>query len=430
MKLKHLIAFCLLGSCLASNAAAAEPEATTWITIGSDAFGTLQEGIDVTRGQQPLIRYGERSEVILTQVPTRSLADISAKLHSVYHRCGGFMAHTSLQQAQAALESSGNVQRGAPIVYTLDQQETVERMSRLVREAPILATMESLSTEFNNRFHAHPSGTLASQWIRDQWQGYAAARPDVTVELVSHSGLTNQPSVVLSIPGTTLPGEVIVLGAHLDSIAGGSSNPDFLAPGADDDASGIAVLSEIIRVAMADDFRPQRTVRFMGYAAEEIGLVGSQDIAGDYRSDGVEVVAVMQFDLAAFQGSTEDIGLLSDFTNNALTTFATELIETYQPDLLWASTACGYACSDHASWHNQGFPAVMPTEARFGQHNQTIHTTSDTVATLNNSAAHAAKFARLGVAFTVEIGIDGLGSEIFANGFEEGSTGGWSTASP
>ena len=51
------------------------------------------------------------------------------------------------------------------------------------------------------------------------------------------------------------------------------------APGADDDASGIATLTEVIRVALANGWKPKRTVKFMGYAAEEVGLRGSNAIA-------------------------------------------------------------------------------------------------------------------------------------------------------
>src|SRR5690606_7435874 len=98
----------------------------------------------------------------------------------------------------------------------------------------------------------------------------------VTVEFFQHPGITPQPSVILTIPGSTLPDEIVILGGHQDSTRSGcSSNANCVAPGADDDASGIAVLTEVIRVALANDFAPQRTVQFMAYAAEEVGLVGS-----------------------------------------------------------------------------------------------------------------------------------------------------------
>ena len=235
--------------------------------------------------------------------------------------------------------------------------------------------------------------------------------------------------MVLTIPGTSLADEVVVLGGHLDSIAAGSGNPDFLAPGADDNASGIAVLSEVIRVAMSAGFFPQRTVQFMGYAAEEVGLVGSQDIAADYAAAGTDVVAVLQLDMTDYFGSVEDMAFLSDYTDATLTGFLGELVDTYQPELLWTTTACGYGCSDHASWHLQGFPASMSFEARFGQHNPAIHTTSDTLATLGNNVDHAYKFARLALAFMVEIGNDVI-EDIFADGFESGSTAAWSQTVP
>ena len=68
-----------------------------------------------------------------------------------------------------------------------------------------------------------------------------------------------------------------MLGAHQDSVNGARATGR--APGADDDASGVASLSEVIRVALANDYRPLRTVKFMAYAAEEVGLRGSADIA-------------------------------------------------------------------------------------------------------------------------------------------------------
>jgi putative aminopeptidase FrvX len=55
--------------------------------------------------------------------------------------------------------------------------------------------------------------------------------------------------------------------------------PQQVAPGADDDASGIAPLLEVLRIALASGWKPKRTVKFMGYAREEVGLRGSNAIA-------------------------------------------------------------------------------------------------------------------------------------------------------
>src|SRR3546814_5186498 len=97
--------------------------------------------------------------------------------------------------------------------------------------------------------------------------------------------------------------------SHLDSInAYGGGSPGQAAPGADDDASGIAVLTETLRIALARGWRPQRTVKFMGYAAEEVGLRGSNAIAPSHRQAGVDVVAVLQVDMTNYQAAPVQIG--------------------------------------------------------------------------------------------------------------------------
>lgn len=401
--------------------------AWTWLTIGADAFEILQDRHLKFQGQG-LKAEAQSGDVVLTRVSLHDIQWISGTLHEQLNRCAGFMVHGSLDSAYRILNrskfmaESSDLQRGQPS-YEINQPGWVHDLEGRIEKSQILATIEHLSTEYNNRYYQHPSGVASATWIRDHWQGLAEGRSDVTAELYSHSGWA-QPSVILTLEGSTYPEQVVVLGGHLDSVASGSSNPNFSAPGADDNASGIAVLTEAIRVAMAGGFVPQRTVKFMGYAGEEAGLLGSQEIAEEYMSSNVDVVAVLQLDMTDYNGSVQDMAFLSDYTNNALTTFAKSLIDTYQPELQWTNTACGYGCSDHASWHLEGFPTVMPSEAIFGQHNPWLHTSSDTVSTLNNNADHAYKFARLATALMVEIGMvdDAL---LFTDGFESGDMSSW-----
>jgi leucyl aminopeptidase len=262
-------------------------------------------------------------------------------------------------------------------------------------------TIVSLSS-YPTRHYTSATGVEAANWLKTLWQGYAQGRPEVTVELFAHSWA--QPSVILTIPGATIPNEVIVIGGHLDSINSSGGN----APGADDDASGIASLTEALRVALAVGYRPARTVKFMAYAAEEVGLRGSGEIAASYKANGVNVVGVLQLDMTNYKGSTVDVGLLTDRTNAAQNGFIGNLIDTYL-GLSWQNTQCGYACSDHASWTNNGFPASLPFEALMGQHNSAIHSANDTLATSGGTAVHAAKFTRVAVAYMAELAKGGMG---------------------
>jgi hypothetical protein len=99
---------------------------------------------------------------------------------------------------------------------------------------------------------------------------------------------------------------------------------------------------------------------------------------------------------------------MQDYTNAAQNSFVIQLIETYT-GATWGTDSCGYGCSDHASWHAAGFPTSMPFESRMAQYNPNIHTPNDTLEVSNNNTAHAIKFARLGVAFAVELGSGTLG---------------------
>ena len=424
----------------ATSGMAGEPRATAgeladevWITLGPDVYATANRLFVPNANGLALVRVAEVDGVVLTRVPRAGLAALSERIHSDLKRCGGFVAHESRAEGESELARLVALKGGrelAALPFVIDQPALVSALAGAVEEAQILATVTALSTNFSNRYHAHPSGTASATWIRDLWAGYASGRPEVTVEFFSHAGITPQPSVVLTIPGSTLADEVVILGAHQDSIRSGcSTNSNCIAPGADDDASGIAAISEALRVALAAGFTPQRTVQFIAYAAEEVGLYGSTHIASTYLAANTNVVAVLQMDMTGYFGSSEDIALISDFTHSDLTAFLGELLDTYQPDLVWTTTNCGYACSDHGPWTSRGYPAAFSFESRFGEHNPEIHTSNDTVATLGNSAAHAAKFSRLAAAFLVETSVD-FDPNIFIDGFESENTTAWSLTVP
>lgn len=107
----------------------------------------------------------------------------------------------------------------------------------------------------------------------------------------NHSGFS-QPSIIARIEGSSKSDEVVLLGAHGDSIV--SLGATAAAPGGDDDASGVANLLETARVISTSGVKLERSVEFVVYAAEEVGLRGSIDIADDYLERGVKVFAAYQ----------------------------------------------------------------------------------------------------------------------------------------
>ena len=350
--------------------------------------------------------------LVVTQVRTYDLARISERIHAREGRCGGYFAFASRAEADAFLRSDRALQamksQAQRIEYSIDNASTVDPWLPQVQHANIYGTIATLSA-YQNRFYASSDGKAAAEWVRTTWQGLAAGRSDVTSELFACSNCSTQPSVILTIRGNEIPNEIVVLGAHLDSINGSAAgNLAQRAPGADDDASGIATLTEVLRIAMANGWKPKRTVKFMGYAAEEVGLRGSNAIAQAHRAAGANVVAVLQLDMTNYKSSTTvDMRLVTDYSNAALKTFMENLFDAYLAPrgMVRGTDTCGYACSDHATWTSAGYPSAYFFEAGtgvIGGDFPLIHTANDTLANMQNSAQNSAKFAQLGLAFLGE----------------------------
>jgi len=381
----------LLAALLAASPAIADER---YISIGVDALPTAQ-AVAGQRLDMDIVAH--EGDVAVLTFDEDQLDELSEAMHAAHNRCGGYMVHDTLEDAFAEVVPERVIE------YPLDRAEVVKAVLPALDAKRIEATIRELSAN-KNRYYMSASGARASVWLRDRWRGYTT-RKDVTVELMDHG--YEQSSVIMTIPGTTRASEVIVIGGHLDSIAPGGISSN--APGADDDASGVATFDEVARVLLAKDFRPERTIKFIAYAAEEVGLRGSLSVVRELvKKQKINVVGALQLDMTNYQGSNKDIWLIKDYTSATQNMFLVNLIETYT-GATWGWDACGYACSDHASWHRAGVPASMPFEARFRDMNQSIHTAKDTLDRSKQNADHAVKFARLATAYAIELGKGDLG---------------------
>lgn len=425
----------LLAGLFASGSAMAQPK-KSWITVGDAAFAHLQKAAPhVIARESKLLRtndmrakMAETEKVHLVEVDDEQMARLSEAIHNELKRCGGFVAHSSETEGRKALAKQAtppSIMASTPS-YAIDNQSTVSPVLSTMQASNIATTITDLST-FVNRYYTTTGGTDASNWLRTKWAGMAAGRSDISVTQFAHSGY-NQKSVIVTINGTDNASEVIVLGGHLDSINGGGTGETTRAPGADDDASGIASMTEALRAMIAAGYKPRRTIKMIGYAAEEVGLRGSAAIAQNFKANNINVVGVMQLDMTNYKGSASDIYIYTDYTNAAQNGFVAKLIETYQPTLTIGYDRCGYGCSDHASWHAQGFAASMPFETAMSQSNRFIHTANDTFANAGGQANHSLKFARLAASFAMELGSDGPGvigtdrTETFSGSLSSGQT--------
>jgi leucyl aminopeptidase len=374
-----------------------------WLTVNENELGHVQNAAQSDGDYFDLKIVEKREGLSIVAADESQVLALTKGMHNEFHKCAGFVSHQTLEAARLAIDEALRADANQRLIeYTINNQSNVNSLLAETQEPQIRETIIRLSTDFPNRRYDLPSGLNSANWIKNKWAEIAANRSDITVEFFDHTTIGSpQPSIILTVRGTALPDEIVVLGAHQDSI----NRSAYEAPGADDDASGIASLTEALRIVVAKNFRPQRTLKFMAYAAEEVGLVGSNAIAADFQSRGVNVVGVLQLDMTNYKSvnSTIDIAIITDRTNAGQNQFLRDLIATYQPNLTIGDSTCGYGCSDHASWYNKGYPASFPFESAFSNSNPYIHQTTDTISQSGNNAVHAVKFTKLALSYLGEL---------------------------
>jgi hypothetical protein len=144
----------------------------------------------------------------------------------------------------------------------------------------------------------------ARDWIFDQLSAYAAASGGrMTVEKQSY---TQEPgpripvptvitNVVATLRGTTTPERVYVISGHYDSRVTDVLNATADSPGANDDASGVAIVMELARIFATRP--PAATLVFTAVAGEEQGLFGSAFQARQYKAAAADVQGMFSNDI-------------------------------------------------------------------------------------------------------------------------------------
>lgn len=376
------------GGLLPEPPARPERSGQVWVSMEKAAVGALDGGLFKSA---PIAANKRIAVYEFTEEDLPRLAD---GMQRAFEWGPGFFAHDTLE---AALEDLKAPPPPPLRSYTLDQADRVKALAALPGEEAIVAVIKSLSA-FKNRGSRYATGVDASKWVQREWAKLAEGNSFVSVEPFKHAAFP-QESVILTMKGSVEPDKVVVVGGHLDSVAGYG---DTVAPGADDNASGTAVTQEIARALLAGGYRPSKTLKFIAFAAEEAGLRGSGEIAAAFKKAGVQVEGMLNLDMVNYRGSEKELYFVDDNTNPGQNAFLGRLADTYL-GYTWGTLKCGYACSDHAPFTKNGYPASYAFESTFQQYNPNIHKATDTLEKCGGGAEHALKFARLGVAFAVEL---------------------------
>src|SRR5262245_32249661 len=192
-------------------------------------------------------------------------------------------------------------------------------------------------------------------------------------------------------------GSIVILGAHFDSVQG--------TPGADDNASGVAVLLEAARLLARARVGSQ--VLFCGFNLEELNMIGSGYFAKKLKSAGAKVAAMISLEMVGYidfrPGSQKYplglkafypdhgnfIGVIGNWKSASLLhRFARQMrqVRGLPVETLSVPGNGGLIpavrLSDHSPFWDAGYPALMVTDTSFFP-NPNYHRSTDTLVTLN-----------------------------------------------
>jgi hypothetical protein len=271
----------------------------------------------------------------------------------------------AISQRQMYLAQTLNPEPGTPLAGMVDDSLVWTLVNKV--------SMDSLESDlrrfigFGTRYATTESCRSACAWMRSQLASYGCD----TTYLDTFTS-TYAPNVVGVRTGKTNPRRIFVITGHIDNT---SETPQTRAPGSDDNASGVGLVLEAARVFADVDF--DCTVWFIGFSAEEQGLVGSDSFVYACRQRGDSIIAAIHSDMISY---ARDDSATIVFNSSMPETESLAHFFLAQADTFTAlrvkDTIITSAMSDHYSFWKYGYPAIRN---RYHDRTPMYHTTGDTI---------------------------------------------------
>ena len=258
--------------------------------------------------------------------------------------------------------------------YSPSSDSLAEWLAQQVTPDSLLSSLRRLEA-FRTRYSFTDSAVAASHYLVDAFHSFG-----IDSVYLQHFHDAYSDNVVATLPGSTYPDEQFIVCGHYDST---SEDPFVLAPGADDNASGTALVLETARVLSQAEFGA--TILFVCFAGEEQGLVGSEYYASEAFLRGDQISGVLNFDMVGYQDDERfDCYLFSDEPSRDLADFVAETALSFS-SVEPLDLDRNHSGSDHARFQNLGYQAIFMIEAWETLWYPYYHTTNDTVGNLSIS---------------------------------------------
>jgi|GEM_PF-2738414 len=248
-----------------------------------------------------------------------------------------------------------------------------------VLESNLIANVQTLQ-DFDTRYVFSENCSVSAEWLYNKFSEYNLWTEYDYFEYENHT-LKN---IVATLNGTS--DNIYTISAHYDSINSkdeikSTDDPNISAPGADDDASGVAGVLECARIM--SNYRFNATIKFVLFSAEEQGLIGSRHYAEKMKSNDEKIICDIQLDMIGYGNSSIDVVTnpesewIAETMGNmsASCEIGLDVNKVVNPD---------FKCSDHGSFWDNGYCAVCCIEkATPSDCNPYFHSKNDTINKLN-----------------------------------------------
>ena len=273
-----------------------------------------------------------------------------------------------------------------------NQDSEIQNLCSQINKDSLEANVKELQA-FGSRYAFNDNRKQVAEYLcnRLNYYGFEAELDSFYLEMEYPflSGIMNQTwqyNVVGKKRGLWAKDSTVHLGAHYDAVSFKEGFEDFIniAPGADDNASGVAALLEIARVFSVNDIKPIKTLVINFFAAEEQGLKGSNHTIRRISEPmwKENIMAMINLDMVGYCTTASDnqtVHIIQYDNSDELTDMAVEFAELYTDLIPYTSTQYNMQ-SDSYSYNSYGVRSVFLSEYEFTPH---YHTERDVFSTLN-----------------------------------------------
>jgi hypothetical protein len=240
-------------------------------------------------------------------------------------------------------------------------------------------TINDTSYLFLSRYLYHPHNDLAADFIFQTLNRF-------NLTTYSHIYSSTGRNILGVKTGTDFPDQKFIICAHYDDMP-----PQPPAPGADDNASSVAAVLESAR--LLSQIPTPYTIIFALWDEEEMGCWGSRNYALQAYLSGEDILGVLNLEMLGYDSDNDglfDIHTQPISNSVELANLVDSLQIHYNLGLTSVIYNPGTTASDHSSFWNQGYSAIVFIEAFFsGDPNPFYHTSNDKIENFNLNYYHA-----------------------------------------